>query len=262
MKKIISTIITFTLLFVMQFQAYAAVGWPTYTVESNVSAERGDTITVPITVSNNPGFTSVGFIVRYNRDVLDIVSVTHVTASMPLNSQFALTSTPGSQWIHLINTNLTDWSGNGVVVYITFKVKPNAAVGSSPVSLSFTGTPDGTPANSSGTILRDARIVSGSVYVSDASSESISPPSDNYYPEATYSQETTGGKSIAEGTGTSTPEPVFEATPESEPKKSTSQDGWLPQTGQLYWPIPILAVFAVLTLIPCSLLLRKKKNET
>ncbi|MCL1819848.1 MAG: cohesin domain-containing protein [Oscillospiraceae bacterium] len=166
MKKLLPTIIALTLLFAVASTAYAAPGWPTYTVGADVSAARGETVTVPISVSSNPGFTSVGFVVSYNPNVLEIANVTAEQAAMPLNPQFAYTTVPGTQWIHLINTNLVDWSGNGTVVNITFYVKEDAPDGLSRIFLDFTGTPDGTPANSNGDILSDARVISGSVDVS------------------------------------------------------------------------------------------------
>jgi hypothetical protein len=141
----------------------------TFTVGSNVSATRGGTVTVPVTVGNNPGFTAAGFVATYDTNVLEITGVTAPAAAMPLNSQFELTTTPGTQWISLVNTNIVDWSGNGVVVNMTFNVRSNATVGVSPISLAFTSAPDGTPGNANGDILRGARAVSGSVNVANPS---------------------------------------------------------------------------------------------
>ena len=138
----------------------------TFTAASNVSATRGNTVTVPVTVSNNPGFTSVAFDVDYNSSVLEIRSVTARNTAMPLSSQFALTTTPGRQRIHLINTNLADWGGGGALVDITFNVRSNASTGVSAVTLSFADFPFGEPANAAGHVFMDARTASGSVNVS------------------------------------------------------------------------------------------------
>lgn len=335
MKKILAVLTVLSLLFTVQFQAYAAVGWPTYTLESNVPATRDETVTVPITVSNNPGFTSVGFVVTYNPNVLEIVSVSQATAAMPLNPQFALTSTPGSQWIHLINTNLIDWSGNGVVVNIDFKVKSNAPNGSTPIYLAFTSSPDGTPSNANSNILTDARVFSGSVNVSDEDSNAVKYPvtynlnggtgitptetdkaegqtfqamsvlgiiaptgkqfkewntSPNgsatwYWPGETITMpayaltlyaiwedipaqaqnnDTNNNTSTdTSNTQDNTGSDSSNATPGVSDTGGSAGGGtnseWLPQAGLLYWPIPVLAVFGALMLIPCIMLLRSKK---
>jgi hypothetical protein len=94
-----------------------------------------------------------------------IVGVTAPVAAMPINPRFALTSVQGTQWIHLINTDLTDWGDTGTVVNITFHVKPTAPTGISSVNLSFTAMPDGAPGNAVGNILSGARTISGSVDV-------------------------------------------------------------------------------------------------
>lgn len=153
-------------------QVYAADNLA-FTVGSNVNATRGGIVTVPITVSNNPGFAATGLIVTYDPNVLEITGVATPVASMPLNSQFALTSTPGTQWIHLVNTNLVDWKGNGIVVNMTFNVKSTAPVGTSSVTLAFTGSPDGTPANANGDIINTAEIVSGSVNITASAGNAL-----------------------------------------------------------------------------------------
>lgn len=331
MKKILAVMIALSLLFAVQLQAYAATGQPTYTIESNIPATWGGTVTVPITVSNNPGFTSVGFVVTYNPNVLEIVSVSPATTAMPLNSQFVLTSNPGTQWIHLINTNLVDWSGNGDVVNISFKVKSNAPLGSSPVYLGFTTSPDGTPANTNSVVLSDARVNSGSVNVSDTDSNAtkypvtynlnggtgtaptetdkesgqkfqavsiigIQAPDGKQFKEWNTSSNGTGtwywpGESITMPSSALTLYAIWEdaginsetniptndnanigTTAQSDTGSNSgdvtflvSETGninsdWLPQAGLLFWPIPVLTVFGALMLIPCVVLLFKKKS--
>jgi hypothetical protein len=145
-------------------QLYASDG-PTFSVGSTGAVTSGENITVPITVSNNPGFTTAGLVVSYDPNVLEITGVTAPVASMPLNPQFSLTSTPGTQWVHLINTDLADWNGNGTVANVTFNAKTNAANASSAVSLSFTNAPSGTPMNAAGATLAGSQTYSGSVNV-------------------------------------------------------------------------------------------------
>jgi hypothetical protein len=155
-------------------QVYATSGI-TFTVGSNVSAIRGGTVTVPITVSNNSGFTAAGLVVSYDPNVLEITEVTAPVAAMPLNPQFTLTSAQGTQWIHLINTGLVDWGGRGVVAYISFNVRTNAAIGVSPIALAFTTVPDGRPVNEGGNILTSAATIPGSVSVTDGGVNPVYP---------------------------------------------------------------------------------------
>jgi hypothetical protein len=158
---------------------------PTFTINSNIPAVRGTTVTVPITVSNNPGFTAVGLVVSYNPDVLVIADVTAPVAAMPLNTQFTLTSNPGTQWVHLVNTGLVDWSGNGIVANISFHVIQTARLGTSPITITFTNTPDGTPGNSNSEILSDSTLISGSINVS--AGDNTPPPGPSYtYPDGSF----------------------------------------------------------------------------
>ena len=138
-----------------------------FSINSNISAVRGGTVTVPINVTNNPGFTGVGLIATFNPNVIHITNVTALVSDMPLNPQFSLTTTQGTQWIPLVNPVLSDWIGQGAVVNLTFDVSTNAPLGVSPISLAFINLPDGTPVNAANEILRNATVVSGSVYIID-----------------------------------------------------------------------------------------------
>ena len=138
-----------------------------FSIESIATARRGEAITVPIHVSNNPGFAVVGLVVTYNPNVLQITGVTAPVAAMPLNPHFELTASPGTQWISLMNTNTINWYGTGTVAYVTFNVLQGAGLGASSISLSFIPTPDGTPSNAAGVVLRNANLTSGFVNVVD-----------------------------------------------------------------------------------------------
>lgn len=104
-------------------------------------------------------------VVTYDTNVLEITNVTAAVAEMPLNAHSALTSNPGIQRVHLVDMNLSDWSGTGVIVNLTFNVRSDAPIGTSTIGLSFSGSPDGTPANREGTLLTGSAAFSGSVHV-------------------------------------------------------------------------------------------------
>jgi len=167
MKKFICVALVFALLFSIIPIPVNAVSNLSFSIGSISPAQRGDTITVPINVSNNPGFAVVGLVVTYNPNILQITNVTAPVAAMPLNPHFVLTTLSGTQWISLVNTNIVNWYGNGTVVYVTFNVLQGAGLGASPISLSFTPTPDGTPSNAAGVVLHGASSTSGSVNVVD-----------------------------------------------------------------------------------------------
>ena len=176
MKRILATALA--LIFILAAGAYvtaAASGTLTFSITSDIPTARGESVTIPINVSNNPGFVAVGLVLVYDPDVLEIAGVTAPVAAMPLNSQFELTSTPGNQWISLLNTDLVDWSGNGTVAYVTFFVKTDAPLGASIVTLGFTSMPEGSPANSDGVVIGSVRVP-GSINVAAVST---APPPTN-----------------------------------------------------------------------------------
>jgi hypothetical protein len=164
MKKIRFITFALALAVLMQAAVYGAAGF-TFTVDTLGDVNVGESIAVPISVNGNPGFNSVGLLLTYNPLVLEITGVNSVESAMPLNSQFALTTTPGTQWISLVNPGLLDWGGNGVVANVSFNVLQNAQAGSSRIDLNFTTAPDGTPSNAGGTILRNAAAIAGTVNV-------------------------------------------------------------------------------------------------
>jgi hypothetical protein len=139
----------------------------TFTVPSNINAERGQDINIPINVANNPGFQVVGLVVRFDPDVLNLRAVNAPVAAMPLNPQFALSLEQGEQWISLLNPNFIDWSGSGAVVMLTFEVLSDAILGASAISVEFTTSPDGAPFDAAGDAV-NASTVNGGVMVVDS----------------------------------------------------------------------------------------------
>ena len=177
-KKIFVFSLILSVLFVVYTpSALGAPGGPTFAAGSLIAAERGGSVSVPVTVSGNPGFAAVSLVVTYDPAVVEVTGVTAPAAGMSINSHFALTTTPGAQWISLVNDAGEDWSGNGTVVNIIFYVLPTAPVGLSYIGLTFTSMPDGTPGNSAGDILTGSTTVSGSINVAQPYSGGyVSPP--------------------------------------------------------------------------------------
>lgn len=229
-----------------------AAGSPGFSVSSGIAAERGATVTVPITVSDNPGFAACGLVVTYDPSVLELTRVTDQTASMRLSS-FQLTETQGSQWISLVNDDrpLADWRGNGTVAVMTFTVKQNAPAGTSAVSLAFTNSPDGRPANAAGVVLRDAATSSGSVSVSGQGGAAAANPA----PGVSQSADISGAVRQSEidaavaaavnnfigAAASAAPAPAAAAEPV---RRQTSSFGAVPQTRVIDAPGTLAAIIA------------------
>jgi len=169
-RKIMAVAITMAIVTIvalppMRTLAASMPSGPAFAVVQYAVAEKGGVATVPIYVSNNPGFAAVGLSVAYDPAVLQITGVTAPVADMPLNAQFAMTALPGTQWVSLVNPNGMDWGGDGVVANLIFRVASDAPDGISHIGLSFTGMPDGTPGNANGDVLVNASAVSGGINV-------------------------------------------------------------------------------------------------
>jgi len=176
MKKLFTSAFLISVLFLIIFPLRLHAAGLTFSAGS-VGAAPGDNVVMPINVSGNPGFVSTSLVVYYDPNALEIMRIEAPVADMPLSPQFAHTATPGVQWISFINTNLTDWNGNGTLANIYFKIKPNAVPGANSVLLSFTDVPDGAPGNAGGGIINNAVTISGHVYALQASqSPTPAPP--------------------------------------------------------------------------------------
>jgi len=202
-KKVLAGVLSIILILaVMETTQLYASNNLTFSIGEIGSIAQGETIIVPIIVSNNPGFTSVGLVMTYDPNVLEIIDVIAQSAAMPLNTQFALTSVAGTQWIHFVNTNLVDWNGNGVIANVVFKVKATATIGSSAISLAFTSTPDGTPANANGDTLKNSVNASGNaVTVTNSSSGTTPTISENTQMYYLTVRASIGGKIITGSSG-------------------------------------------------------------
>ena len=98
------------------------------TVQS-VEADPGDTVTVPIIMADNPGFSYLKIRFSFDNDKLDFVNAENGTVSTD-----AFTVTPNAlSW----DTG-TDATSNGTLVNLIFTVKENAE-GTAAVSISVAG---------------------------------------------------------------------------------------------------------------------------
>ncbi len=131
-KRILSLALTLLLLIsaVPHFAAFAVGNAPTF-VAGEASGLPGDTVTVTVSTANNPGIVSMVIDVAYDANVLELKSIGG--QDFAATSFGPLTSNPiRVNWCDAISPNN---STNGVVAVLTFKIKDNAPVGDSVITL-------------------------------------------------------------------------------------------------------------------------------
>ena len=121
MKTVIHKLISVVLVCVMLttlFLPVANAAAPTLTVGS-ASAKPGETVSVPVTVSGNPGINSFSLAFDYDASQLNL---TNVEAAQELGGQF--TYAKKAVWL-----NSEDSDYNGTILTLTFAVLPDAKAG-------------------------------------------------------------------------------------------------------------------------------------
>ena len=172
MKKLLSILLAVVLtLSVCTVAAFAADEDIVVSI-GNFSAKRGDTISVPITLTKNSGFVTLGLEVAYDSSVLEIDCADHVDgdpcypieqktdfgtkygANIAENSQYHTANPYNIMWAYSKGNNVTY---TGEMAVITFKVKKDAAIGTTDLTVTVTqsSNADGkknTFASASGTV--------------------------------------------------------------------------------------------------------------
>ena len=138
----------------------AGLAGPFFTAHSNVPAAQGGTVTIPVSVSNNPGFASTCLYVVFDADALEFSAASSPVSAMQAR-QTAASAANSAQSVSLESPTLADWDGMGVVLNLTFNVLPNAPTGLSFIELSFASSPE----NAAGNVLLGSVVSSGSVNI-------------------------------------------------------------------------------------------------
>lgn len=135
MKKVLTVLLTIVL-FVCLFSGTHTIA---YAKEANVPSfivgtaqgKRGDTVTVTVSVANNPGIVSLRANIGYDAKVLTLKSI---TGGLFSSTTFGpLSANPiAVNWVDSIRPNNT---ANGVVATLTFAIKENAPFGTSAVTV-------------------------------------------------------------------------------------------------------------------------------
>ena len=136
-KKIISFILMLCLCFAVSLTVFAAE--PSIEV-SNVTAEREDEITVKVSLSGNPGITSMKLAVSYDEDVLEYKSASIDSKFSGISGATALaTESNGTvtlNWI-VLSIGANDCTVNGTFAEIKFIVKNTAEKGDSKITVTY-----------------------------------------------------------------------------------------------------------------------------
>ena len=131
MKKLLSLVIIVIML--LSFMSVSASGF-TAEVES-VQAKCGDTVTINITLNDNPGIITAVFSLTYDKSRLELVSAADKNLlDMNVFSQTYTTYPFVLSWYSASNTNFND---DGVLAELRFKVLEDAAPGEAFINLEF-----------------------------------------------------------------------------------------------------------------------------
>jgi len=162
----------------------------TFEIGDSVHGIRNRMVDVPISVNGNPdpGFAAVGFEINFSPQLLllDKVELRSSGTNPPSDTLRLNNSTvikpkdvqDGTQWISIANVdNLRDWTGDGVLLNLTFEIVAPEDVTRATVDMTFTSDPNGRPAsNSTGELVLNAAMVNGGRGSVIISTSSVGPP--------------------------------------------------------------------------------------
>lgn len=127
-KRILATLLCLILITVCGFTASAAD--TTVISLSNVTALPGESVTIDIAISNNPGIMAMSFCITYNSNVFEYTGY-----SRGYLSRYTIKDHPDKGQIAFVNDEASNKSNNGVMLSVKFTVKDNAAPGKYTITL-------------------------------------------------------------------------------------------------------------------------------
>lgn len=158
MKKIFSVLVAAAMLMTLCAFGISAADEPTMTV-TTVTAERGQTVTLDVVVSGNPGMNAAALKPVYDETALELVSMKFNTDDFSGNEEY------GKNAVWATGSNNTS---NGKFLTLTFKVLDEAAIGMTEVTIfNIDGyLKEGAVSNSSAESV-NYKVVAGGVNVFD-----------------------------------------------------------------------------------------------
>lgn len=127
-KTFIALILCFVLTAACSVCAFAA-GSPVITL-SNVSANPGESVTVDIKISNNPGIMAMAFCVTYDSGIFEY---TDYTRGYP--SSCTVKDHPDKGHVAVVCDESSDKATDGTIISLSFKIKDNASAGKFSVAM-------------------------------------------------------------------------------------------------------------------------------
>lgn len=125
MKSALSMLLTLVMMLaIAQTGVFAAENEPLTISADSKTACPGSTIDVEITLKNNPGVSSIGMDVSYDKKILSLEKVTYNTEMGGITQSSKLTENPVK--LLWVNSN-SDYSGDAVFATLTYKVNENAS---------------------------------------------------------------------------------------------------------------------------------------
>ena len=127
-KKIATFVLCLILTAIFAFSS-AAESVPTISL-SNVTALPGESVTIDIAISNNPGIMAMSFCITYNSDAFEYIGY-----SKGYLSKYTIKDHSDKGQIAFVNDETSNKSNNGVMMSVKFKVKDKAAPGKHTITI-------------------------------------------------------------------------------------------------------------------------------
>ncbi len=134
MKKLLALCLT-VMLVVAMVPAFAVSAADAATINvGSAQGYAGDTVTVDVALANNPGIVSMKLSIAYDAAVLELTNKA-AGAFSPLNYSQTMDANPYiANWVDSINPDRQD---NATFVTLTFKIKDDAAVGKTDITVTY-----------------------------------------------------------------------------------------------------------------------------
>ncbi|MCH5212062.1 MAG: hypothetical protein J1G06_03525 [Oscillospiraceae bacterium] len=132
MKKLLSGCLLFSIIFNL------IIGFYTYAADISIqvgtgSCTAGKSISIPLTIENNTGFSNLGIEIEYDSDVLSLEGVSPGTTGAVFTPAQELTANPyNMSWDSTTNAVF-----NGTLAILEFSVLSSAEAGSYPIKISY-----------------------------------------------------------------------------------------------------------------------------
>lgn len=128
-KKIIAMLLCTVVCFSMSIISYATNDTAKITV-STADAMPGDTVTINISIDQNPGIMAMAFCITY-----DNTSLVYKNYSKGYLSSYTIKDHSDKGHVSFVNVENKDNASNGTIISLTFDVKENAKPGKSVITL-------------------------------------------------------------------------------------------------------------------------------